>query len=136
MSEVFEYKQQGRRPSTVTAAVLCLVALGFAAYHGAPWSIWAIWGASSLLVAYMVICNPVSGMRLSDTEVTFSPHARPLTVTLRDIDTIIMTDWSDGTSAALKMRSGAHHQLSSSDFPDLDIFEAQMRTRAVTVLRR
>jgi hypothetical protein len=84
--------------------------------------------------------NPVSGLRLTASQLVISPELRPKTFLLADIDAVkingLTHEWSDATSAALLLRDGTRVDLFNADFPKPDIFEAELNARGVAVIGR
>lgn len=133
MEKVYEYRAVGRRPTVWAAAAVFLFLLVLALYNGAPWYVWAIWGPCAGMVLYMLICNPVSGLRLTEDRLTLSPWRTPQDIALRDIAQVEFILWSDSTDVKLHLVDGTVITTFSGDIPPRSSFTAELTRRGIPV---
>jgi hypothetical protein len=135
MNEVYEYRCPGRRSIVWLIAAIQAVLLWLAVTHDAPWFIWAIWGPTSLAVAYLLLANPISGLRVDDRYLVLSPWRKPREIPLSEIARVEIRDWSDSTDVVIHLRDGGAVSTFSGDIPPSRCFESILTARGVTVDR-
>jgi uncharacterized protein (DUF58 family) len=133
MADVFEYRLPARRPLiwVVLAALLTLMTV--IGVTGAAWYIWAIWGGTLLLVLYMLVVNPVSGIRLTPELLTLAAWRDPKPILLRDIAMVEIQNWSDSTDMVIHLTGGERIRAYSGDMPPKARLVRELNLRRVPV---
>ncbi|MBW4708077.1 hypothetical protein KX928_09785 [Roseobacter sp. YSTF-M11] len=133
MSETYEYRLPGRRASVwMTLAVVGLL-LAVVASEVASWYIWLVWMPSMAMVLYLLLKNPISGLRLTNDMLLLSAWRNPQALLLQDIAKIRFIDWRDGSDMEVHLHSGEVIQAISSDIPPRSSFVRALHQRGIPV---
>ncbi len=135
MEQAYEYRCPGRRTSVWLGACVQAFLLWIALTNGAPWYIWTIWGLTSLGFAYLLLGNPISGLRLDDTHLILSPWRKPQKIPLTEIAKVEITDWSDSTHVVIHLQDGSKVSTFSGDIPPTGCLENVLTARGISVIR-
>lgn len=136
MTNDFEYEETGRRPIIWFSLCVFLFLFWLAYTEGAPWWIWAVWSISGGMVVYMLIANPKSGMRITGSTLAYWAGGPRSTLTLSDIDHIVIEDWSEATDVTIELTDGRSIELFSGSLPPIHVLEKQLQARNIAVLRK
>ncbi|MEL6799024.1 MAG: hypothetical protein AAFO80_04030 [Pseudomonadota bacterium] len=134
MTEAYEYRLSGRRPVVWFGLCVILGLLTLTARHDAPPAIWALWGAVAASLAWMLIANPISTLRLTDTDITWREGGRQGHLPMAQITGIKITDWSDGApDCRITLITGETVDLPGNCLPDAHTLHAQFTARGLPV---
>ena len=122
MKEIYAYRETGRRPMVWLAAGVFVFLMWLAVTKSAPVFIYVPWALGGGMVAYLLVRNPVSGVRLFEDRLVLSPEFRPHTVQVCDIDRIELISWTDSTDMNIILRSGDTIRLFTGDIPPREPF--------------
>lgn len=77
--------------------------------------------------------NPVTGLRITDTDMTISPWRVPEVIALRDVRFVRIVDWSDSTDVEVHLNTGTATRLQDADIPPRAEFVAALSARGIRV---
>ncbi len=136
MDVVLEQSESGRRLITVIAALFGLGALCIAAYHHAPWYIWAIWGPCTGLVVWIVVANEVRTLQVCTDRIRMFDGRNWKDIPLADVSRIEIVTWSEGADTGrIKLRSGQETRLISGTVPVAQALARAVQPHRIKVLR-
>lgn len=136
MTVVLETSESSRNPMTIFAALFTVGALGIAAYHHAPWYIWAIWGPCAGLLVWMVVVNKVKVFQVCTDRLCLGDGRTWTEVALSDIARIDITTWSDGAdTGVVVLNTGAKVRLNAGTIPQAERLAQALSGYDITVLR-
>ena len=126
MEPVFSYKEPGRRPATYLAAVVFALFFGAAVTYGAEWYVYLPVVLGGVMLLYMLVKNPVSGVALLDEFLVLSAWSNPQKIPLRDIARIEIISWSDSIDMKVHLKSGGAISAFAGDIPPREPFRAAL----------
>ena len=131
--DVYEYRQQARRPVVWLAAMVTGFLLGLMIWNTAPWYIWLVWVPASVVLLVYLVRNPVTGLRITQDALTLSPWQVPQVIALKDVRFVRIVDWTDSTDIEVHLRDGTATRLQDADIPPRRDFVAALAARGVPV---
>lgn len=117
MTELYAYKEPGRRPVTYLAAVVFAVLLFVVVHYDAPLLYHAPVVVGGSMILYMLIKNPISGLVLLPDRLILSAWSKPNPVPVKNIARIEIISWSDSTDMKVHLKSGEEIRVFSGDIP-------------------
>lgn len=117
MTELYAYREQGRRPIVWLAAAACVGMICVGLYHEESWLLMTPVYAAGAMLLYMLVKNPVSGVQLFEDRLIMSPWSAPQTVMLDQLAKIEFVEWSDSTDMNLHLKSGDVVKVAQSNIP-------------------
>lgn len=135
VDDVYEFRLPGRRLSVWMGSAVMAFLLIVALVNSAPWYIWVIWGGTSVGFAWLLLRNPVSGLRIDGKTLTLSPWRKPVEIALSEIDHVEIIDWSESTDVVIHLTDGERLTTFSGDIPPTSLFEMELKKRDIPVHR-
>jgi hypothetical protein len=132
----YEYREPGRRPLTMLAFGFSIFMVWMAVQHDAPVIIFFIVVPCCAALLWMVVANPVSGLRLDSRTLTLSPWRKPEIIPLDSLERLEYTDWSEGSSLDVVLVSGEKIRVFSGDIPPIDELRAACKAHDVTLIEK
>ena len=117
MTELYAYKEAGRRPVTYLAAVVFAALIVIALYQNAPLFYYVPLVAGGAMVLYTLVKNPISGLVLLPDRLILSAWRKPNPVPVQSIARIEIISWSDSTDMKVHLKSGEEIRVFSGDIP-------------------
>lgn len=133
MMDDFEYSQNGRRP---VVWLFLAVGLGFLAFlfvEPGPVVVWVILAAYLALILWLIIANPVQGIRITRHDLIIAPEREAQRVPLADINHLAIDTRSDTTDFTLHLRDGETIAVHSSNVPSTQATVAAFEARGIAV---
>lgn len=116
MSEppIYTYHQSGRRPLTVTTGLFCAATVSFGLWKDAPWYAMLPMWAALVMMGWLLITNPQSGMLLTRAALRYYHARQDRTIALREIAAVKKHMMSEGPDEViLVLHSGEQVSLPS-----------------------
>ncbi len=117
MTELYAYKEAGRRPVTYLAAVVFAALIVIALHQNAPLFYYVPLVAGGAMVLYTLVKNPISGLVLLPDRLILSAWRKPNPVPVQSIARIEIISWSDSTDMKVHLKSGEEIRVFSGDIP-------------------
>ena len=132
----FEYSERGRRPLTLAMATAGLGLAAVAAAYQAPWWVWPPFLAYLAMMLWLVLRNPVSGMRLTPDAWSFHGAGFERTLPVAQIREVRFTSWSEGPDTVrIKMTDGTLHEPPSRCLPTAEALIPHLNRARIPVTR-
>jgi hypothetical protein len=106
MSNLYRHEESSRRPATV-GLVFSGFFLGFCYIYPAPWYFFVPVVFCTVMCSWAFIANRLSGLRLTDTELTMYAGKWKQSVPLTEIAVVNIKQWMEGApDFSLDMKDG------------------------------
>ncbi|KQI71534.1 hypothetical protein AN191_12490 [Loktanella sp. 5RATIMAR09] len=133
MSDVYEYR---RAPSKgpIWLAFLGMVLLIVAIIYFEATQLEALaWIIGAVLIAWMLLPQPISGVRIDADHLTLAAWRDPRPIPLDDIAYLRVSEAGLDPEVAIVYRNGTIEDIFSGDLPDTDTLIAVLAERGVPV---
>ena len=133
MSDVYEYRRAPNKGPIWLAffgVVLLLVAV---IYFEATQLQALAWVFGAILIAWMLLPQPISGIRIDKDHLTLSAWRKPRPIPLDDIAHLRVSEAGLDTEVAIVYRNGDVEDVFSGDLPDIDTLIAVLAERGIPV---
>ena len=134
MNEVYEYRRSARRPAVWLAAAFVAFLVGKALVEPTPVVVTLLWGGAGAMLGWMLLANPIAGIRVDDDHLTLSAWRRPRQIPLADIDYLRMTHWTDDSHVTIVYKDGREEGTFAGDMPPASTLAHVMAERGIPVL--
>jgi hypothetical protein len=111
MNDVYTYSLAGRRPSIFFALVASVGFVAFGWAYAAPWYAIAPPLIVVPMVLYVIIANPIYGMRIDRRALEIDLNGDIKRILLSGIDYIKITEWTDSSDATVHLKDGTLYQI-------------------------
>lgn len=88
------------------------------------------------MVLFLIVKNPVMGVRLQRDRLVLSAWQKPRDVMLADIATITFIHWSDDTDMEISMCNGDLIRVFSGDIPPIAPFKKALQEAGLRIEER
>jgi hypothetical protein len=133
MNEPYEYRLAGRRRNVWLAAAMIVFLIGITSRYQSPQILGVIWCLAAVMLGWMMMGNPIAGMRVDDHTLTLSAWRKPREIPLSDIDHIRVKHWTEESDVFIVYRDGTEEEISCGDLPRIPILEEVMAERGIIV---
>lgn len=133
MTELYAYKEPGRRPVTYLAALVFLFLLWSAVIYRAPAFYYIPVVGGGFMILYILVKNPVSGLLLLPDRLILSAWDKPNPVPVKDIARVEIVSWSDTTDMNVHLKSGRVIKVFSGDIPPRASFAQALSNVGIAV---
>ena len=107
--------------------------LGLITVYRDPAIITLIFALSAVLIGWMMIANPITGIRIDNEALTLNAWRRPREIPLHEIDHLRVTDWTDECDIVIVYRDGREEGTHAADMPDPDTLAEVMALHGIPV---
>lgn len=135
MTHTYEYEVNGRRPVTWFPLAVFAFLFWIAWTQGAPWYIWTVWSVSCVMLLYLVVSNPRSGLRLTPETLVHWAGQRSATINLKEVDQVEIKEFSDSTYVVIHMTDGREETLLSGSVPSISVLESEFGMQGIKTVR-
>jgi len=135
MTDIYAYREKGRRPLTLLVLAACIALLWIAWRQSAPWYVWIIWSVCTAFLLYLVVFNVTSALRLTSDTLELHDGNRTRTVLLKNVDHVEFQRWTDSADVTIHMKDGRRETLSPGSVPPISVFEAELASRGIRTRR-
>jgi hypothetical protein len=133
MSDVYEYRRAPNK-GPIWLAFIGVVLLFVAVIYFEATQLQIIaWGLGAVLIAWMLLPKPVSGIRIDSDHLTLAAWRKPRPIPLDDIAHLRVNDAGIDTEIAIVYRNGDVEDVFSGDLPDIDTLIAVLAERGIPV---
>jgi hypothetical protein len=135
MNDVYKYALAGRRPTTIFG--LC-AATAMSLYVGSldvPWYMLAPPLIVVPMMLYVIIANPVYGLRIDRRAMEINRNGNTDNILLSEIDHIKITSWTDSSDATIHLKDGGLHQIPQMTRPTDAKFRKVLGEFGITVTK-
>lgn len=130
----YEFELRGRRPASWLFGAVGAFFLALVAFEPPPLLIWVPLGLFLVMTAWLLIRNPVTGMRLSVEGWEFRGARFDRTVPLAAIDHVSIREWSDGPDTVrIHLRTGEVLEPPSVCLPTGEVLRAELARARIPV---
>lgn len=133
MNEVYEFRRSPNRGVIWLSAVTIAVLVSVVGYSGSGHLIWLIWALGALLILWMVLPKPVSGIRIDDNHLILAAWRQPRLIALDDIAYLRATTVSADSNVTIVYKDGREEGAFAGDMPDIETLSYVMAIRGVPV---
>ena len=133
MHEVYEYRLSSRRSAIWLAAALVAFSLGYAVVNSAPAILTVICATGGVLLGWMLMANPMSGIRVDHETLVLNAWRRPREIPLSEIAYLRMTHWTDDSTVSIVYKDGREEGTNYADMPPPNTLAAVMAARGIPV---
>ena len=133
MSNVYEYRRAPNKGPiwlAFTGVVMLLVGV---IYFEATQLQALVWVMGALLVAWLLLPQPISGVRIDNDHLTLAAWRNPRPIPLDDIAHLRVSEAGLDTQVAIVYRNGDVEDVFSGDLPDIDTLIAVLAERGIPV---
>lgn len=133
MSDVYEYRRAPNKGPIWLAffgVVLLLVAI---IYFEATQLQALAWVFGAILITWMLLPQPISGIRIDKDHLTLAAWRKPRRIPLDDIAHLRVSEAGLDTEVAIVYRDGSVEDIFSGDLPDIDTLIAVLAERGIPV---
>lgn len=133
MDDVFEYRLPGRRRAVWLAAIIVVFLIGISGQFQAPEVVWFAWLTLAVMLGWMLMAQPSSGIRVDYANFTVSAWHHPRDIPLAEIDHIRVRHWTEDSDITIVLRNGDEIDVGAGDLPPIPVLEDVMIARGVPV---
>lgn len=135
MPNVFEYEEAGRRPLTWMALAVFAFLFWIAWSNGAPWYIWAVWSVSFAMLAYLLVTNPKSGLRITDRVIEHWAGRKRTSIERSKVSHVEIEEFSESTYVSIHLKDGSKDHLFSGSVPPIPRLETALQDHNIATIR-
>ncbi|WP_342070295.1 hypothetical protein [Yoonia algicola] len=133
MSDVYEYRRAPNK-GPIWLAFIGVVLLFVAVIYFETTQLQILaWGLGAVLIAWMLLPKPVSGIRIDADHLTLAAWRKPRPIPLDDIAHLRVSDAGIDTEVAIVYRNGDVEDVFSGDLPDINTLIAVLAERGIPV---
>lgn len=133
MSDVYEYRRAPNKGPIWLAFIGVVMLLVGVIYFKATQLQALVWVMGALLVAWMLLPQPISGIRIDKDHLTLAAWRNPRRIPLDDIAHLRVSEAGLDTQVAIVYRNGDVEDIFSGDLPDIDTLIAVLAERGIPV---
>lgn len=133
MSDVYEYRRGPSKGPVWLAFMGVVILLVAVTQFGADHLMWLVWAAGAVMIAWMLLPQPVAGIRVDKDTLTLAAWRQPRAVPLDDIAHLRYSDAGLETEVTIVYRNGDHEDVFSGDLPDIDVLINVMANHGIPV---
>jgi len=133
MSDVYEYRRAPNRGPVWLALIGVILLLVAVIQFGATHLIWLVWVAAAVTIAWMILPQPVSGIRIDRDHLVLAAWRKPRPIALDDIAHLRVDDSGLETHVTIVYRNGGEEVIFAGDLPDVDTLITVLADRGVPV---
>jgi hypothetical protein len=135
MNDVYTYSMSGRRPSTLFALVVSVSFVLFGWAYAAPWYAIAPPLIVVPMVLYVIIANPIYGLRIDRHAMEIDRNGDAKRILLTSIDYIKITEFSDSSDATIHLKDGKLYQIPQMTRPPKAKFRRVLADYGIAVTK-
>ena len=133
MSEDYEYRRAPNKGPVWLALIGVVLLLVAVTQFGAVQLIWLVWCAAAVLIAWLILPRPVSGIRIDNDHLVLSAWRVPRPILLDDIAHLRVDETGLETQVTIVYRNGDEEAAFAGDLPDIDTLVAVLADRGIPV---
>jgi hypothetical protein len=133
MSDVYEYRRAPNKGPIWLAFIGVVMLLVGVIYFEATQLQALVWVMGALLVSWMLLPQPISGIRIDKDHLTLAAWRKPRAIPLDDIAHLRVNEAGLNTEVAIVYRNGDVEDIFSGDLPDIDTLIAVLAERGIPV---
>ena len=133
MSDVYEYRRAPNRGPVWLALVGVILLLVAVIQFGATQLTWLVWVAAAVTIAWMILPQPVSGIRIDRDHLVLAAWRKPRPIALDDIAHLRVDDSGLETHTTIVYRDGKEEVIFAGDLPDVDTLIMVLADRGIPV---
>lgn len=133
MNEVYEYRRAPNRGVIWLCASMVIILICIVVVSGATQLVWAVWVLGAVMLFWMVLPRPVTGIRVDDHHLILSAWRQPRLIPLDDIAYLRATSVSADSDVTIVYKDGREEGTFAGDMPDLETLSYVMAMRGVPV---
>jgi len=133
MSEVYEYRRAPNKGPVWLAFIGVVLLLVGVIQFGATQLLWLVWVLGAITIAWMLLPQPVSGIRIDANHLVLSAWRNPRSVPLDDIAHLRVNDTGLEAEVVIVYRDGGAENVFAGDLPDIDTLIAVLAERGIPV---
>jgi len=133
MSDVYEYRRGPSKGPIWLAFIGVVLLLVAVVQFGADHLMWLVWAAGAVAIAWILLPQPVAGIRVDDDTLTLAAWRRPHPIPLDDIAHLRFRDTGLESEVSIMYRNGDQEEIFSGDLPDIDTLIGVMAKRGIPV---
>lgn len=133
MSDVYEYRRAPNRGPVWLALIGVILLLVAVIQFGATQLTWLVWVAAAVTIAWMILPQPVSGIRIDRDHLVLAAWRKPRPIALDDIAHLRVDDSGLETHTTIVYRNGKEEVIFAGDLPDVDTLIMVLADRGIPV---
>ncbi len=133
MNEVYEYRRAPSKGAIWLASVGVVMLLAAVIFNEAYNLISLVWITGAVTFGWMLMPQPISGIRVDDENLVLSAWRNPRPIPLDSIAYLRSTDASLEISIAIVFKDGQEEGIFVGDLPDIDTLVTVMALRGIPV---
>jgi hypothetical protein len=133
MSDVYEYRRAPNRGPVWLALIGVILLLVAVIQFGATQLTWLVWVAAAVTIAWMILPQPVSGIRIDRDHLVLAAWRKPRPIALDDIAHLRVDDSGLETHTTIVYRDGKEEVIFAGDLPDVDTLIMVLADRGIPV---
>jgi len=133
MSELYEYRRAPTKGPVWLAFIGVVILLVGVIQFGATQLLWLVWVLGAITIAWMLLPQPISGIRIDADHLVLSAWRNPRPIPLDDIAHLRVNDAGLEAEVAIVYRNGKVEDIFAGDLPDIDTLITVLAERGVPV---
>jgi len=133
MSELYEYRRAPTKGPVWLAFIGVVILLVGVIQFGATQLLWLVWVLGAITIAWMLLPQPISGIRIDADHLVLSAWRNPRPIPLDDIAHLRVNDTGLEAEVAIVYRDGKVEDIFAGDLPDIDTLITVLAERGVPV---
>ncbi len=133
MSDVYEYRRAPNKGPILIALLGVVLLLVAVIQFNATQFLWLIWAFAAVTIAWMVLPQPISGIRIDADHLVLAAWREPRSIPLDDIAHLRVKDTELGAEVAIVYRNGDQEDVFAGDLPDIDTLISVLADRGIPV---
>jgi len=133
MSDVYEYRRGPSKGPIWLAFIGVVLLLVAVIQYDADHLMWLVWAAAAVMIAWMLLPQPVAGIQVDDDTLTLAAWRQPRAIPLDDIAHLRYSDTGIEPEVSVVFRNGEEEDIFSGDLPDIDTLIRVMAKRGIPV---
>lgn len=133
MNEVYEYRRAPGKGAVWLACIAVVMLLAAVILNGADHLMWLVWTSGAVTLAWMILPQPVSGIRVDDDHLVLSAWRNPRPILLDDIAHLKVTQASLETEVSIVFKNSDEEPIFAGDLPDIETLISVMAKRGIPV---
>lgn len=133
MSDVYEYRRAPNKGPILIALLGVVLLLVAVIQFDATQLLWMVWSCAAVTIAWMLLPQPISGIRIDANHLVLAAWRKPRTIPLDDIAHLRVNDAGLEIEVAIVYRSGDQEDIFAGDLPDIDTLISVLADRGIPV---
>lgn len=133
MSDIYEYRRAPNKGPVWLALIGVILLLVAIVQFEVKELTWLVWGVAALVIPWMVLPRPPSGIRVDHEHLTLSAWREPRPIALDDIAHLKVDESGLDTQVRIAYRDGREEEIFAGDLPDIDTLIPVLATRGIPV---